>query len=283
VVSAGQQAAQSIAAHGGQVAPGSRSQGLAYPDSSGIQGHSPDTTNKNNFALYQHQERQRQLAGEAAFAQDRNAPQAGIDNPFRRAQLAQLALLRSQALGHGPSLAELQAQRAGAQGLRQQMALAASARPGQGALAARQAAQNMGQIGMGTGYNAMMGRLQEQQQAQNALNALIQQGRGADQQNAQFNVDAALRQAGMNDQYFTQLQNLMLGNAQAQQQGAMGYENNLLQRYGIQQGKPEDPAWWEQLLGFAIPAAVGVGTGVATGSPQAGVTAGGATANVMNR
>ena len=110
------------------------------------------------------------------------------------------------------------------QALSQQQALAASARPGNQAMAARMAAQNAGRIGMDfTGKSAMAG-MQEQQNAANSLAQLLNQ-----------------REMGMRQ--------MELGNAGQQMQGTMGYANNMNQREIAQMSQPKEPSIFDRILG----------------------------------
>ena len=120
------------------------------------------------------------------FGNDDRQRQDIIDQGFEGAQRRSadidtlVAQLQGQAAGTGPSLAQQQLQRAGQQSLNQQQALMASARPGQGALAQRMAAQNSSRIGSDLAQQAAALRLREQMQAREQLRQLLLAARGQD-------------------------------------------------------------------------------------------------------
>lgn len=93
-------------------------------------------------------------------------------------------MLMQQAMGQGPSLAQMQLQRAGAQAMAQQQALAAGARPGYGGMAQRMAAQNSGRISSDLAEQAALLRLREQMEARGMLAQMLAQQRGLDIQQA---------------------------------------------------------------------------------------------------
>ena len=104
-------------------------------------------------------------------------------NQRRQGQAGALEqMLMDQAQGKGPSIAQQQLRMAGDQAINQQQALSASARPGQGGLAQRMAAQNTGRIGTNLAGQSALLRLQEQQAAQQALGRQLAQQRALDLQ-----------------------------------------------------------------------------------------------------
>lgn len=125
-------------------------------------------------------------------------------------------LLQQEAMGKGigQQLVRQQAQAQSDSILRQQLAQAAAARPGMGAMAARNAAFNAGNAQSVVGGQAAMAGGQMALNAQNQL------------------TDAELRLRGLNDQRQLEMLRQRLALQQAQQQGGMGYESQRGQRYG---------------------------------------------------
>lgn len=103
-----------------------------------------------------------------------------VDPAFRQYQMSVAQQLQQQALGQGPSLAQMQLQQATDRTLNQSLGQIRAATGPNAALAGRTgalaAAQQMGQYGNASGQL----RLQEQQQAQAALAGLANQGRTGD-------------------------------------------------------------------------------------------------------
>ena len=96
---------------------------------------------------------------------------------------AQRDALRRQALGQD-SLSSEQLRQGLQQNLASQRSMAASASPGNAAMAARNAAMNMGRAASGMSGAAATAGIQERQAAQNALSQMILQQRGQDLQGA---------------------------------------------------------------------------------------------------
>lgn len=212
-------------------------------------------------------QRNRQLQDGIAGAQGRQVMGANIGmnersaggQDFRTGQMDLVRQLRAQAAGKGPSLAGLQAQQVAQQSLAQQQALAASAAPGNEALAARQAAMNAGGTMANLAQTSAQARMAEQMAAQSMLGGVLGQGRGQDTQNEQFNAgqfnqrnleQARMQQqnsqfnAGRNDAYELSLRGLDLQNAGAQMGGQapntfgtqmMSGGANVLAMYGMGQ------------------------------------------------
>lgn len=82
------------------------------------------------------------------------------------------------------SVSALQLKQALGQNIAGQQSMAASARPGQGAMAARNAMMNAGRAGSALGGQQALAGIQERQAAQNSLNNMILQQRGQDLQGA---------------------------------------------------------------------------------------------------
>src|SRR5690606_23421896 len=123
-------------------------------------------------------------------------------------------------------------------GVAQQMAMAQSGRPGGGALAARRAAMNAGDINAQATQAAVMGGLQAQLGATGQLGNVLQGARQQDFQRASFNADARLRQTGMNDQRELEALAQRLRLAGMQQQGGMGYEAMRQGQYQFDASQP---------------------------------------------
>jgi hypothetical protein len=219
------------------------------------------------------QDRQNRLQGYEQGAQGRQATQASTaglrdallakESPFRNDQSALVDMLRRQAGGQD-SMAALQARQANNRAVAQQQALAASARPGMGAMAARNAAMGMSRLQSGLANQEAQARLAERLGATQALGSVLQGARGQDLQNAQFNAQAQNaqnqmgaqldqqtrlfnaqaqnQQAAQNDQYLLALLQQQYANAQGQQQGNLA-------GLGVQMQRESQPSNWQAVLG----------------------------------
>lgn len=193
-------------------------------------------------------QRQAQITALLGGAAGRQAPQsaAAMLGP---AQTAQDSAFRDQQAGLAnqlgrwtsgqDSVSRLQLNDALARNVAQQHALAASARPGQGAMAQRLAAQQAGQLGGNLAGQQAQAGIQERMAAGNALQGLLGTARGQDQtlgmfntgqqnaqalaaanllqQNNQFNASAGLQQTGLNDAMTQGLLGQQLGGMGLQQ------------------------------------------------------------------
>lgn len=110
-------------------------------------------------------------------------PNMGRSAELENMQRGQFSRLQAAASGQGPSMAAMQGRAATDQGLRQLQSQAASDRQNP-ALARRQAMIQGGQLSARIGQSTMMGRLQEQQQAEQALAAAVANARAAELQRA---------------------------------------------------------------------------------------------------
>ncbi len=244
-----------------------------------------------NVPDYQHQySRYGQLGQQYA---GRQAPQAGAFTAgpswYEAGQRRfgnQLAL-EAQGRGVGQQVVRQQAQDMADRGTSQQLAMAASARPGAGAGAYQNAAFNAGNMQSAVGGQAALAGGQMQLGAMNQYGGFLQGARGQDQQqnmfnagqrqnNSQFNVDAQLRQMGLNDQSQLEALRQRLQLSGMQQGGAMGYE-------GMRAGQPVQPGWGDQLLGMGGGAAGAyfnrAGTSGGAANPYAGASGGPSTWN----
>jgi hypothetical protein len=181
--------------------------------------------NRGDFKLDWAGPRQDRLINRYKEFAARGAPQVG-ESGFRGDQAAQVDRLTRRARGQD-SVTGLQLRQAMGQGLAQQRALAASARPGQGALAARMAAQNAGTLTQGLAGQAALARMQEQRDVESQLAGVVQGARGQDYQYGFGNAGLSLQQQQQNDQAEMEARRLELQNAMARQQGLMNYNQIL--------------------------------------------------------
>lgn len=112
---------------------------------------------------------------------------------FRGTQQDLVAALQAQAAGQAPSIAEMQAKRAGERALAQQLAMAAGATGGQAALARRTAARQQAQIGADIAATSAQARLAESLQAQQQLGQVAGEARQMDLAKEQAQQDADLK------------------------------------------------------------------------------------------
>lgn len=146
---------------------------------------------------------------------------------FRNAQLGQLGYLQQQAQGQGPSIANMQADRA-AQGLAaQQMAMAQGGPANQAAMSQRLAAQNVAQGQADIGGQAAQARLQEIEMANRMLMGATQSGRGQDIQSQGLaqNYEQLLANAALEAQ--RQKVGLLGMNMDSQQKTAAGFASAI--------------------------------------------------------
>lgn len=173
---------------------------------------SPEYMNQLNG--YSIQNGYRQLAPTPTAAPAAQAVGANINQDqqaqFRNQQMGLADVLRAQAAGQGPSLAQSQYDRNTQQAIRQQNSQAASMRGINPALAARLSGQNIAGIQQDAAANSAAIRAQEQMAAQSQLGQLVGQGRQADiglaTDQAQLQQAAGLQNAQLGTQ--TNLANL---------------------------------------------------------------------------
>lgn len=168
------------------------------------------------------------------LATDRTAPQVGMQNDFRNAQMQQLGQLQGLASGTQRTAGELAAMRAAQQASAQQQAMARMARGGDAVLAQRRAAEQTAGIGSNAAGQAQRAALEGQMAAQGLLTQAAGQGRGQDMQIQLANMDAQLKQMGMDDAtrlaYLAQLTGMDAAQLQAQiaAMGAATQQTGLL-------------------------------------------------------
>lgn len=210
---------------------------------------------RQDYMLPGYQQRNQQYQQSANQAMQNQAPQLGPaaqSNAFGAQTNGLVDYLSKAAQGQGPSLAQMQYQGASDQAMRNQLAMAASARPGNAAGAARAAAQNLSGIQGGLANGLAQAGIQERMGAANALTGAL----GMANQNAQYNAGAqnqfglaqanlTQQQTGQNQDFYSRMQQLALQNAIAQQQGGEAYQQNQTQRYQIDQSTPQ---WYDKLL-----------------------------------
>ena len=130
---------------------------------------------------------------------NRVAPQVGMDNPFRNAQIGQLGQLQGIASGQMKGAGELAAERQTQNALAGQQAMARMARGGNAGLQMAHAANNAANIGLAGSGMAQQSAMQDQTNAQGMLTQAAAQGRGQDVNVQLANMDAQLKQMGMDD------------------------------------------------------------------------------------
>lgn len=188
----------------------------------------------------------------------REAPQAGYSD-FRGQQvgLGRMLAAEAQGKGIGQQLIRQQAQGMADRGMQQQLGMAASARPGQSALATRGAMMNSANMNAQVGGQSAMAAGQHQLGAMGQYGQFLQGARGADESMNQFNVDARLKQLGLNDasQLEALRQRLQLSGMQ-QQGGQFGLSLEEQRR----QFDESQPSTFDKFLGAA-----GGGLTLATG------------------
>lgn len=154
-----------------------------------------------------------------------------------------LSQLQQQAAGQGPSLAAIQAQQAANTGIQQQRALAASAAPGQGALAQRMAMQQGGNITGSIVGQSAAARAQEQLGAQQNLAQALGQYRQQD-----------IGQMAVNDQARNELLRQELQNAGMMQQGGIAQQGAYNQQLAAMLGQPQQVGTGDMLMATAAQA-----------------------------
>lgn len=156
----------------------------------------------------------------AGLGTNRQAPQIGMGNDFRNAQMQQLGQLQGLASGTQKTAGEIAAIRGAQQAGAAQQAMARMARGGDAALAQRTAANQMAGISSNAAGQAQRSALEGQMAAQGLLTQAAGQGRGQDMQVQMANMDAQLKQMGMDDQtrqfYLQQLTGMDATQLQAQ-------------------------------------------------------------------
>lgn len=152
---------------------------------------------------------------------------------FRGQQEELAGILKERADGRNLLSTELLRQGAD-RNIKQQMAMAAGARPGQVGMAMRGAAQNVGAINSGLAGQQTIAGLQEQAQAQGLLSGVLQGGRGQDLQ------------------FDAQRDATMLGATGGQAGTWQANMANETARYGIDQQRQianmQQPEWYEKYI-----------------------------------
>ena len=190
------------------------------------------------------------------------AQDANVDPAFRQYQLGLANQLQAQAMGQGPSLAQMQLKQATDRTLQQSMGMINAGLGSNPALAARTAAlagsQQLGQYGAQSGITA----LQQQQWAQSQLAGLSAQGRASDNQVALANQNNRMSGLAYQGQF---AQNALAGFGQVQA-GRLG---QAAQQQTIDAAKDAaNRAQQNQIYGSAANAAATLGA-AAIGGPAA--------------
>lgn len=185
-------------------------------------------------------------------AGDRQAQQANAfqarDSSFRGDQAAAAQYLGEQMRGQHLLSAE-QLRQGQMSNVAAQQAAAASAGPGQQAMAQRMAMANSARQGYGMSGQAAMAGIAERNAAAGAYGQMAGQIRGQDlslnqfnanqqQQNSQFNANQWLQTQAMNDAQQRGMLGIDLQNAQAQQQGGIAYQGDRTQRFNAAMSQP---------------------------------------------
>jgi hypothetical protein len=118
---------------------------------------------------------QGEAAGQFAGEGERGFRKLGHESALQRRYMEDIARGRE-------SVSAMQLKNALGQNVAGQQAMAASARPGQGAMGARSAMMNAGRMGAGLAGQQATAGIQERQSAQNALNNMLLQQRAQDMQ-----------------------------------------------------------------------------------------------------
>jgi hypothetical protein len=185
-----------------------------------------------------------QLAGAAQTAGINLGPAAqAADSAYAARQAALADQLQRYATGQ-ESVSQQQLGLALGKNVADQYALAASARPGQAAMAQRVAGQQAGRLGAGYAAQAALAGLQEREAMSNALGGVLSQARGQDIAQAQFNAAQQNQQAQAQGQLGAQIgiantaqENARNALAAQLAQGAYNQNAQLESQRGIAQGQ----------------------------------------------
>ncbi len=163
----------------------------------------------------------REGLGDAAQSRDYVHLDNTLGDESRGSQMDALGLMRQAALGETPSVAQLQMQQGLDQAVRNQAAMAGSAR-GMSALALAQqnAASNTAMLNQQTAMDQSILRAQEMDAARGAYGGMATGIRGLDEQRSATQAGLEAQQRGLNDQYqlgmYGQAAGLMQSQVQAQ-------------------------------------------------------------------
>lgn len=174
----------------------------------------------------------------------------GRSDQFRQQQLGLTNRLSDIMMGNRAGAGELAARRMGERAQAQQLAMAASQRGGNAALAARQAARGVADVSQQTAGQAQQAALQDQQAAagllgqvsgqargqdlstaaqnMSAQNQRIFQQAGLDQATSLANMQARLQMMGMNDQAVLGFLSQMFGVDAAEMQARLQQDNQRI-------------------------------------------------------
>lgn len=212
---------------------------------------------RNNFDVPGYNHGYRQMTGLANQYGGREAPQSQWSQHFRNRQIGLGQQFSQEAAGNGigQRLIRQQAQGMADRGMQQQLGMAAGARPGQSAMATRNAMMNAGNMNSQVGGQSSQAMGQYQLGAMQNYGQFLGAARGQDEQTNMFNADMRLKQLGLNDQSQLEALRQRLQLQGMQQQGGQAYEGQRTQRYGAVMGTPTSG---EQMLS-------GIGSALAFG------------------
>lgn len=221
----------------------------------GYFGSSGDKKGSASAGHYlQYQPQWDQYSGLANQYGGRMAPQAAQSGYTGQQQMLGGMLAREAGgNGIGQRLIRQQAQGQADRGMQQQMAQAASARPGMGGLATRQAMMNSANMNSMVGGQAAGAQGQYQLGAMGQYGQFLQGARGQDNDMNQFNANMRLQQLGLNDRSQLEAlgQRLQMNNAAQQNRQ---FNAGLEQQMNINDNNT--PSLGDKLLG----AGTGAGT-----------------------
>jgi hypothetical protein len=208
---------------------------------------------RNNYNLAGQEQRGQAAMGAFNQAGQRQAPVFAAQDSAARAQQMQAADYLNQQMQGRNLLSAEQLRQGQMQNVAQQQAMAASAAPGNQAMAQRQAMMNAGRQGYGMSGQAAMAGIAERNAAANAYGGMLGQIRGQDLGLSQFNAGQAqqgyYQNQGQNDARQQGMLGLDLANAQAGQQGGIAYEQDRTNRFNAAAGQPTAGG---RLLGGAL-------------------------------
>lgn len=187
---------------------------------SGYNPNNPYQLDESAFGNPNHGAMMQMLGKNAAGVANRDTINLQGADEMRGVQTDLIQKLQAQARGEGPSLAQMQLNKATDQNIAQTMGMAASGRgPGQAAQMKSAGAESGKMRQQAAGDSGML-RLQEQMQAQNMLGSVAGQTRGQDISTQGLN----LQQTAMNDDLVKFYTQAGLSLEQAQQQAKQQLE-----------------------------------------------------------
>lgn len=173
----------------------------------------------------------------AARQRDISAMGAGRQEQVRQDQLALNQALQARMAGKTPSVAEMQMRQGQDAAMQQALAMRASARGVNAAVAQQQAADQMAALSQqAVGQTAQM-RAQEQMQAEQALGSQLAGMRGQDLSQEQLSLQTQLQQQQMNDALVMKYLDAGLTMQQAQLQAQVDLEKARVEQENVKRGQ----------------------------------------------